>query len=642
MARTPYSLNSYTGEAGAAYVAGSGWGSADTTITITGTLTGWSPLGTTGGWYLAAGYGTASEEKIYVPSGSWTYSNASITFSGVTRGFDINGAAFAQASGLICTPVITATDTSEANYLVSQTLGKVTTTISGQALIASGTGLGFSPILRLTQVNPTTSGTISASVGDIINLTSWDYNTTTVNLPAGPTIGDCILVNCINTYSMTINFTPQSTQSINGGSNGTTVSIPAQYEAGAASQILFVASSATTWVAIAAGTDLGNGAAYYDLTSAFLYNNGGTYFDGSINFHNTIVSGTYTSQDTDLWVIASGSTSWTLSMNVNIYHDVIKLVSNQSTGTITVSGTSGQVFGVTSLPPGGSVLYLCDKTNWNTIASYGTNIAIPGGLTVSGSLGVGPSIPYNTVVTSGVISVGGASFSDVNKLASFVSSGNNYNQVTVRNTTTGSLASSSFVANNNLATSGNHFAEFGINSSAFTGTGVFNTPNAGYFAVASGELGVGTYYGGGIHLVVSGNNYDSIVVSGNGTISISGTVNHNQSTIQNARIQKRVLLISGSSNGTPTYNTNNYDVLHIMYQTAAITSFTASGSGTPVDGDTFRISVMSIVSGIPLTFGTNFEASTTALSTTTVSGVRLDMGFFWNSETNKWRIMSVG
>jgi hypothetical protein len=130
-------------------------------------------------------------------------------------------------------------------------------------------------------------------------------------------------------------------------------------------------------------------------------------------------------------------------------------------------------------------------------------------------------------------------------------------------------------------------------------------------------------------------------VWGGGNLTASGQLIVT-SGINSTRITKRVLLISGSSSGTPAYSTDLYDVLHIEYQTAAITSFTTSGTGTPVDGDTFRISVMSTVSGIPLTFGTNFEASTTALPTTTISGVRLDMGFFWNTETNKWRLMAAG
>lgn len=108
-------------------------------------------------------------------------------------------------------------------------------------------------------------------------------------------------------------------------------------------------------------------------------------------------------------------------------------------------------------------------------------------------------------------------------------------------------------------------------------------------------------------------------------------------TLTNKRITKRVLSLSAGS-ATPAINTDNYDVVHITAQgSTAITSFTSGLSGTPVDGDTLRISV--IGSGaVGLTFGTSFEASgNVALPTTTVAGVRLDMGFFWNTETTKWR-----
>jgi hypothetical protein len=111
-------------------------------------------------------------------------------------------------------------------------------------------------------------------------------------------------------------------------------------------------------------------------------------------------------------------------------------------------------------------------------------------------------------------------------------------------------------------------------------------------------------------------------------------------TLTNKRITKRVLPLSAGS-ATPAINTDLYDVVHITAQgSTAITSFTSGLTGTPVDGDTLRISV--IGSGaVGLTFGTSFEASTVPLPTTTVAATRLDMGFFWNTETNKWRCMSV-
>jgi hypothetical protein len=106
-------------------------------------------------------------------------------------------------------------------------------------------------------------------------------------------------------------------------------------------------------------------------------------------------------------------------------------------------------------------------------------------------------------------------------------------------------------------------------------------------------------------------------------------------TLTNKRVTKRVSALSANS-ATPALNTDNFDVLHITSQTAAITSFTTNLTGTPVDGDTLRVSITG-TGAVALTWGASFEASTLALPTTTVTTARLDVGFFWNSESSKWR-----
>lgn len=110
-------------------------------------------------------------------------------------------------------------------------------------------------------------------------------------------------------------------------------------------------------------------------------------------------------------------------------------------------------------------------------------------------------------------------------------------------------------------------------------------------------------------------------------------------TLTNKRITKRVSALSANS-ATPAINTDTTDVVHITAQTAAITSFTTNLTGTPVDGDSLRISVTGTTS-IALTWGTSFESSTVTLPTTTSSTTRLDMGFFWNTETSRWRCTAV-
>ena len=108
-------------------------------------------------------------------------------------------------------------------------------------------------------------------------------------------------------------------------------------------------------------------------------------------------------------------------------------------------------------------------------------------------------------------------------------------------------------------------------------------------------------------------------------------------TMNGVRITKRVLALSANS-ATPAVDTDNYDVVHITAQTAAITSFTMTG--TPVDGDTLRVSITG-TAAVGITWGTSFEASTVALPTTTATTARLDVGFLWNTETSKWRCAAV-
>ena len=111
-------------------------------------------------------------------------------------------------------------------------------------------------------------------------------------------------------------------------------------------------------------------------------------------------------------------------------------------------------------------------------------------------------------------------------------------------------------------------------------------------------------------------------------------------TMTNKRITKRVLATAGPG-ATPTINTDSYDVVHLTALAAAITSMTTNLSGTPVDGDTLRISLTDNGTARAIAWGASFEASTVALPTTTVISARLDVGFFWNTETSKWRCVAA-
>ena len=111
-------------------------------------------------------------------------------------------------------------------------------------------------------------------------------------------------------------------------------------------------------------------------------------------------------------------------------------------------------------------------------------------------------------------------------------------------------------------------------------------------------------------------------------------------TFTNKRVTRRAVTVTQSA--TPTINTDNADVAHITGLAQAITSMTTGLSGTPVEGDTLRVDITDDGTARAISWGASFEASgNVALPTTTVSGVRLDVGFLWNTVSNKWRIVAT-
>lgn len=127
----------------------------------------------------------------------------------------------------------------------------------------------------------------------------------------------------------------------------------------------------------------------------------------------------------------------------------------------------------------------------------------------------------------------------------------------------------------------------------------------------------------------------------NGTNGTNGEVTFvGVATLTNKRITRRAPATTQSA--TPTINTDNTDVAHITGLAQAITSMTTNLTGTPVEGDMLRIDFTDDGTARAITWGAKFEASgNVPLPTTTVLGVRLDVGFIWNTVSSKWRCVAT-
>jgi hypothetical protein len=128
------------------------------------------------------------------------------------------------------------------------------------------------------------------------------------------------------------------------------------------------------------------------------------------------------------------------------------------------------------------------------------------------------SINYDA---DGVATIGDVlNYADTGIVGSFASTVAGYNQVIVQNKSTATNASSNLNVSNDAGTAGANYAELGINSSTFTGTGSFNIAGASYVASASTDLTLGTYGAYNIHFVTNSNTTDAMTIYNNGGISL--------------------------------------------------------------------------------------------------------------------------
>ena len=116
--------------------------------------------------------------------------------------------------------------------------------------------------------------------------------------------------------------------------------------------------------------------------------------------------------------------------------------------------------------------------------------------------------------------------------------------------------------------------------------------------------------------------------------SLAGT-----ETLTNKRVTPRILSAASYTTDTGTsLNCDNLDEFIVTAQAGAL--LFNNPTGTPTDGQVLLIAVTGTAARA-LTYGNQFEASTVALPTTTVTTARLNMGFIWRADTSKWVIVGA-
>ena len=152
---------SYAGAAAACTLTSS-ISSGDTSLTLTGTVSGW-PNTADGSFHMVIDPGLSTEEKILVGSRSTG------SLSSITRGVDGTSAA-SHSAGATCYPVFTATDADQANKIVS------TLTTKGDVLATDGSALN--------RLAVGANGTVLAADSSATNGIAWSAAYATLASPA--------------------------------------------------------------------------------------------------------------------------------------------------------------------------------------------------------------------------------------------------------------------------------------------------------------------------------------------------------------------------------------------------------------------------------------------------------------------------
>jgi len=166
------------------------------------------------------------------------------------------------------------------------------------------------------------------------------------------------------------------------------------------------------------------------------------------------------------------------------------------------------------------------------------------------------SINYDA---DGVATIGEVlGYSDSGIIASFASTVAGYNQVVLQNKSTATNASTNFNVSNDAGTAGSNYAELGINSSTFTGSGSFNIAGASYVASASTDLTLGTYGAYNVHFVTNSSTTDAMTIFNNGGISLGGFANPGIANMSASKFVPGYTSVTAAAGTTTLTASSNY------------------------------------------------------------------------------------
>ncbi len=295
---------------------------------------------------------------------------------------------------------------------------------------------------------------------------------------------------------------------------------------------------------------LGGQASSTNLTSL----SGLTY--ASTSFVKMTAAGTF-ALDTNTYYLASNPNGYTT--NTGTVTTVSVVSANGFAGTVATDTTTPAI----------------------TLSTTITGLLKGNGTAISAATANTDYLAVNNPVYTGTLSTGTLTYTPANLFLSAQRSQNSFIQAVFQNTNAGATASSDVVVNNNLSTDTTYYGDFGINSSAFTGSGSLALANAVYLTATTGDLVLGTTTSNAVHIVVNSGATDAVTIKTTGQFQLPGYTSTSSFTGTAAGYlafdsSGNILSVAAPSGGggyTVTTQTTTYSV-------------TATSGTTIVKGDT--------------------------------------------------------
>ena len=324
------------------------------------------------------------------------------------------------------------------------------------------------------------------------------------------------------------------------------------------------------------------------------------------------------------WATVSGTgTVYEIDIGANLASTQNPLVTTGTLSTVmnpvfTTSTTTPIVYGGTTAS---STLTLQSTSGAGTSDSISFKTGNAGAVTALtfNTLGQGTFGAATTASSAkGAISYGTLGYSDTNVLESLQTSVNSYAQLVLQNTSNGATASADITISNDIGTASTNYANFGINSSGFTGTGSLSQPNNVYITSASSDLVLGTLGSNYIRFVVNSGATDAMTISPTGVVSIPNA-EIVQTSLQTPLVtggntaSSTLTLQSTSGAGTTDAiylkTGNNGAVTALTLSTTGAASFANSVSATTVAATT-SVTTPTIYGGSATSQALTFQSTT--------------------------------